>query len=358
MSITGSIRNTVSKVVGQGKGLPTGIDFTNKNRFMALGTGVGAATGAVGGAAIGAASNSEDRWGGALKGGLIGAAGGAALGAAGAHIAHGRAIQTHGQRLNHGNQQTTWSQVRKRDAGPVQEGSQAAQAKTLRDKYRMDRDPTPREAYNMQQFENAQKTVQGQTFKSSDEFRKWVRSQARENHPDILRARGASAQEIAAAEERLRHITSLQADLTSGKYTPEQMGWGQWKFSSADLYHLYLMATESPLGTRQSYKSAAAEYSVDPRLLVRSPDGNPEIVDLLTMFKKAALAMPSVPTPQFPLGLAKVTPKSVSSAPLKATATAGTTKATNFTQVHSQPSVVNQSAYSGAKSVPAPSVKR
>lgn len=120
---------------------------------------------------------------------------------------------------------------------------------------------------------------------------------------------------------------------------------------------------ESPstylMGNTRTFERKPAKFSsVDMRLLVSLPDGNDRVLDILTSFKNAAMAMPSVPTPQFPLGLAKVTPKSVSSAPLKATATTGTTKATNFTQVHSQPSVVNQSAYSGAKSVPAPSVKR
>ena len=58
-----------------------GADFAK--RMMALrGAGMGAAVGGLGGAVVGAASNEDDRFGGAIKGGLGGAAVGGLAGGA------------------------------------------------------------------------------------------------------------------------------------------------------------------------------------------------------------------------------------------------------------------------------------
>lgn len=85
------------------------------------------------------------------------------------------------------------------------------------------------------------------------------------------------------------------------------------------------------------------------------PQKTADISASLVYFKQAAMALPSIPTPQFPTGLAKITPRSVSAGPIKPGAVS---KSTNATQVHSQPPVVNQNPYQGVKAIPPPSVKR
>ncbi|MCA8939757.1 MAG: hypothetical protein KDB07_08120 [Planctomycetes bacterium] len=70
--------------------------------------------------------------------------------------------------------------------------------------------------------------------------------------------------------------------------------------------------------------------------------------------ESASFGMPAIPTPQFPAGLQKVTPKSVKSGPAKADQ--GQTSST-YTQVHTQPPVVNSAPFTGVKSVPPPPAK-
>lgn len=366
MALMPAIRKAVNKMTGAGAaagaGLPTGVSYANKARFTGVGAGGGALAGGALGAATGAAT-SEDK----LKGGLVGGLAGAGLGAVGgglaANAAHGRALKVHAGRLQRGNQATSWKNVAKNDLGNVQAGSHAAKAEELAARHGIKEPISPHQAYHLEQFDKAKGVTGGQTFSSPDEFRKWIRTESMKVHPDRMAASGASPEQLEKARQRMADLTELQGNLNSGHYTPEQFGWGNWSFAKqSSISDFIVEKIASMYGISASPSNLfldRSNRSVDLGLLVSSPSGDDDrALDLLNQFKSAAMAMPSVPTPQFPLGLAKVTPKSVSSAPLKATATTGTTKATNFTQVHSQPSVVNQSAYSGAKSVPAPSVKR
>lgn len=111
-------------------------------------------------------------------------------------------------------------------------------------------------------------------------------------------------------------------------------------------------------GARPPWEESAESLAVKiaTSLVAESQEKAIELAASLAFFRKhAAMPMPSIPTPQFPSGLAKVTPRSTPSAVLKPGAP---TKAVNTTQVHTQPPAVNSSPYSGVKSVPPPSVKR
>lgn len=74
--------------------------------------------------------------------------------------------------------------------------------------------------------------------------------------------------------------------------------------------------------------------------------------------KEAAGPPPSIPTPQFPLGLMQPKPKTVGtmSSTGKALST-NVSNAQNYTQVHTQPPAVNPTPHSGLKSAQPPPVK-
>lgn len=72
--------------------------------------------------------------------------------------------------------------------------------------------------------------------------------------------------------------------------------------------------------------------------------------------KQAAGPPPSIPTPQFPTGVAKIQPRSVNvSTPAS---NKPTTVSNTYSQVHSQPPAVNSTPYSGVKSAPPPPATR
>lgn len=79
-----------------------------------------------------------------------------------------------------------------------------------------------------------------------------------------------------------------------------------------------------------------------------------DLADAITAYvekESSGSGMPAIPTPQFPAGLQKVTPRSVKSGPAKP---GKDQTSTTYTQVHTQPPAVNNSPFSGVKAVPPP----
>jgi hypothetical protein len=74
--------------------------------------------------------------------------------------------------------------------------------------------------------------------------------------------------------------------------------------------------------------------------------------------KEAAGPPPSIPTPQFPLGLQQPKPKTVGTMSTTSSKPGQLARnAQNYTQVHAQPPSVNLSPHSGLKSAQPPPVK-
>jgi hypothetical protein len=110
-------------------------------------------------------------------------------------------------------------------------------------------------------------------------------------------------------------------------------------------------------------KSAEVELATSPDGLTMSGRQWAEhfadrIREAARMDKEAAGPPPSIPTPQFPLGLMPPKPKTVGSMSTTGKALSNNvTNAQNYTQVHTQPPAVNPTPHSGLKSAQPPPVK-
>jgi len=134
--------------------------------------------------------------------------------------------------------------------------------------------------------------------------------------------------------------------------------------SQKDKSIAYALATQqahrvgkSPKGFRTSAGVREAKSKYDEPKSSYTQTANPKQSKSASV-KEAAGPPPSIPTPQFPLGLMPVKPKTVGTMSSTGKALSNNaTNAQNYTQVHAQPPSVNLSPHSGLKSATPPPVK-
>lgn len=150
--------------------------------------------------------------------------------------------------------------------------------------------------------------------------------------------------------DRANHILNKNPEMSSGDQKDKSIA--------------YALATQqahrvgkSPKGFRTAAGVRTAKRKYDGPKSYYTRTANPKRSKSAGV-KEAAGPPPSIPTPQFPLGLQPPKPKTVGTmSTIGAKPGANARNAQNYTQVHAQPPAVNLSPHSGLKGATPPPVK-